>query len=37
MAVVIQSSLLDEDEEAWDCRDAQYVFASETRGSGRVR
>lgn len=29
MEAVIQSSLLDEDE-AWHCEDAQYVFALET-------
>lgn len=34
MATVIQSSLLDEDEEAWDCGDAQYVFAWETWEEG---
>lgn len=31
MVAVIQSYLLDEDEEAWEYGDAQYVFAWETR------
>lgn len=26
MAAVVQSSLLEEDEEVWDCGDVQYVF-----------
>ena len=31
MAAIMQSSLLDEDEKAWDCEYVRYVFAWETR------